>query len=245
MDEYNKTQLYPQTTFERHVFHRDQFAHYLRWSIVLRKAKIGMKILDLGCGDGNLAEVLYRNRYKAKQYLGIDIRHGAVSKAKQRFENVPWIEFKQNDVCKPRFYGKFDIIACFEVAEHLGKSNIKKLIETIKINADKNTKILLSTPCYDESVGAAANHMIQGEVGEFTYDEMKDTLCSEFNVINNYGTFASVKDYKKRMSQCELSVYSRLYEYFDSNLLSVIFAPLYPQYSRNCLWELELNKDEV
>ena len=64
--EYNITQLSPDVTFEKHVFHRDQFAHYLRWTHVLKRAKIGMNILDFGCGTGNLAEVLYRNRYKGR-----------------------------------------------------------------------------------------------------------------------------------------------------------------------------------
>jgi hypothetical protein len=35
---YNTTDLDPEATFERHVFHRDQFAHYLRWTHVLKAA---------------------------------------------------------------------------------------------------------------------------------------------------------------------------------------------------------------
>ena len=65
MSNYNTTQLNPETTFERHVFHRDQFAHYLRWSHILKIAKIGMNILDVGCGSGNLLEVFYRNKRKS------------------------------------------------------------------------------------------------------------------------------------------------------------------------------------
>jgi hypothetical protein len=69
---YNTTDLDPETTFERHVFHRDQFAHYLRWTHILKVAKIGEKIVDFGCGKGNLLEVLYRNRFKSgKELTGI------------------------------------------------------------------------------------------------------------------------------------------------------------------------------
>ena len=82
---YNTTDLDPQTTFERHVFHRDQFAHYLRWTHILKEAKIGEKIVDFGCGKGNLLEVLYRNKFKCKHYIGIDIREKTISKAREHF----------------------------------------------------------------------------------------------------------------------------------------------------------------
>ena len=34
--DYNKTQLHPEQIFEKHIFHRDQFAHYLRWNYILK-----------------------------------------------------------------------------------------------------------------------------------------------------------------------------------------------------------------
>lgn len=49
MKKYNTTDLDPTTSFERHVFHRDQFAHYLRWTHILKEAKIGETIVDFGC----------------------------------------------------------------------------------------------------------------------------------------------------------------------------------------------------
>lgn len=48
---YNKTQLTPQKEFERHIYHRDQFAHYFRCIHILKNAKIGQKILDMGYGS--------------------------------------------------------------------------------------------------------------------------------------------------------------------------------------------------
>ena len=85
---YNLTQLNPETTFERHVFHRDQFAHYLRWTHVLKKAKIGQRILDYGSGSGNLAEVFYRNRFKCERYVGLEFRGKTVEEANNLDFNV-------------------------------------------------------------------------------------------------------------------------------------------------------------
>ncbi len=38
---YNTTDLNPEKTFKKHVFRRDQFAHYLRWTHILKEARIG------------------------------------------------------------------------------------------------------------------------------------------------------------------------------------------------------------
>ena len=35
MKDYNTTQLDVDKAFEKHIFRRDMFAHYLRWSFVL------------------------------------------------------------------------------------------------------------------------------------------------------------------------------------------------------------------
>ena len=98
---YNTTDLSPDKAFERHVFHRDQFAHYLRWTHILKVAKIGESIVDFGCGQANLLEVFYRNKFKQKSYVGIDIREKTIEQAKEKFKNVDWAHFYVADLIKP------------------------------------------------------------------------------------------------------------------------------------------------
>src|SRR3990167_1980798 len=130
MTKYNKTQLHPEIAFEKHVFHRDMFSHYLRWTNVLKRAKIGMRILDVGCGSGNLAEVLYRNKYKAKLYLGLDIRSKTIKANNEKFKRVPWVQFAEIDAVKEIPFFKsidlepWDIIVSFETVEHVGKEHV-------------------------------------------------------------------------------------------------------------------------
>ena len=125
---YNTTQLNPEQCFERHVFHRDQFAHFLRWTHVLNIANIGAKILDFGCGSGNLYEVFYRNRYSPARYLGLDIRKQTIEANKAKF---PKAEFEVQDLVKiDKNYGvDWDFITSFEVAEHVGKQNVGTFLE--------------------------------------------------------------------------------------------------------------------
>lgn len=246
--EYNLTQLNPETTFERHVFHRDQFAHYLRWTHVLKKAKIGQKILDYGSGSGNLAEVLYRNRFKCQQYCGLEFRSKTVDQANLKFENVAWIEFYQKDIIKDdltEFGNDWDIIVSFEVAEHVGKNNIDKYLHNASKMMNENTIFMLSTPNYDEKVGAAANHIFDSQDGrgkvsqEFYHQELEEKIKKYFVITEKYGTFASQTHYKNIMNDWQKNMFEELNKYYDTNLLSVIMAPFFPEQARNCLWVLK------
>lgn len=238
---YNMTQLNPDSTFERHVFHRDQFAHYLRWTYVLNIDEIGMKILDVGCGSGNMYELFYRNRFSPKRYVGVDVRPRTIKLNKEKF---PKAEFECVDAAHPKSYlpiDDWDIIACFEMLEHVGKKNVPIVLKHIHETANTNTIVLLSTPNYDSKVGPAENHMIAGEVGEMTVDELGEMIDDAgFVIVAYYGTFASKKDIMPEIvKDPELKrLYDSFHEYYDSNLMSVIFAPLFPRQSRNVLWVL-------
>ena len=104
------------------------------------------------------------------------------------------------------------------------------------------TAFLMSTPCYDEKVGAAANHIYDGQVHERTYEETKGLLEKHFTIVEHFGTFASIKDYKEEMSESQKEIFEDLRKYYDVNLISVIMAPLFPAHSRNVMWKLKLKK---
>ena len=248
MKNYNTTDLDPQSTFERHVFHRDQFAHYLRWTHILKEAKIGDVIVDFGCGKGNLLEVLYRNRFKCKHYIGIDIRKQTIELAKQNFKTVDWAQFISDDLIKPKFkYKDFqaDKVCSFEVAEHVGKNNIKKFLINFKACGKLTATYYLSTPNFDDKIGAAGNHTYDSGDGkgiavqEFKHQELqKEIEKAGFMVLKKFGTFASYRDYKPLMNDWQKKMFNALKEYYDSNLISNIMAPLFPEQSRNTLWVL-------
>jgi cyclopropane fatty-acyl-phospholipid synthase-like methyltransferase len=237
--EYNLTDLNPESTFERHVYHRDQFAHYLRWTHVLQQSKIGMKVLDFGCGRGSLYEVFYRNLYSPARYLGLDLRKTTINKNKEKF---PKAEFETEDlVTMEKDYGTdWDMITSFEVAEHVGRANVGKFLKNIHRHCNPETIVLLSTPVFDPKVGAAENHIINGVIGEMTIEELHNEISEAgFKVEKRYGTFASQRDIKPVLTPDEKAVWDKLKEYYDSNLMSVIFAPLHPDQSRNVLWYLK------
>jgi 2-polyprenyl-3-methyl-5-hydroxy-6-metoxy-1,4-benzoquinol methylase len=244
MPKYNTTQLDPDTAFERHIFHRDMFAHYLRWTHVLKeigtKRFDDVKVLDFGCGTGNLYEVLYRNRCSPKRYLGADVRAKTIEANKTKFLKA---EFVAADLAGDVDFGTdWDYITSFEVAEHVRKENVGKFLSNIAKCCNENTLVMISTPVFDPAVGAADNHIIDGVVGELTFAEMKEHMEKLFDIENVYGTFASKKAIYPVLTDAERTVYDTFSKYYNSELMSVIFAPNHPEQSRNCMWKARLKK---
>ena len=248
MKKYNTTDLDPVTTFERHVFHRDQFAHYLRWSHIVKEAKIGETVVDFGCGKGNMLEVFYRNKFKCKKYIGIDIRKQTIEAAKEKFQVVDWAEFYADDLIVPSMdYKQFqgDKVCSFEVAEHVGKQNIDTFLINMRDCGNENATYYISTPNYNENVGAAGNHTYDSGDGrgvaiqEFDHHELQSHIEKYFTIDKKFGTFASIRDYKHLLNDWQIKMFEELKDYYDSNLLSVIMAPFFPEQSRNTLWVLK------
>lgn len=245
---YNTTQLTPQDAFNRHIYHRDMLAHYFRWSHVLKNAKIGQTILDFGCGTGEMLEVFYRNRYRPKKYLGLDIRTKTINENKEKFANLDFAEFRQEDLCQEGLdLGQtFDTITCFEVMEHIGHANADNFLDNIAYHCRPDTTVYLSTPNYDPNVGAAENHMLgpDREVGEWDHFELQKKLSEYFTIEKKYGTFASIKDYKEDLVGWRKEAFEELKKYYDTNMLAVMMAPMIPaEHARNCLWVLKVRED--
>lgn len=251
---YNTTDLSPDKSFERHVFHRDQFAHYLRWTHILKEARIGETICDFGCGSGNLLEVLYRNRFKQAKYVGIDIREKTVEQANEKFAKVDWAEFHAADLCKNYFdYESIqaDKVCSFEVLEHVGKQNAHVFMQNFKACGNEDALYYISTPNFDERVGAAGNHTYDSGDGrgvavqEFSHEELTELFETHFDIVKKFGTFASVRDYKPLMNEWQTEMYEAIKEYYDANLVSNLMAPFFPEHSRNTLWVLKRKDDDL
>lgn len=248
---YNTTKLEPLAAMERGIMHRDINSHVFRWTHVLKNAKIGETIVDFGAGKCNLLEVMYRNRYKPEKYIALEFSDSDVEFAKEKFKNVNFpIEIHQQDIIKPELdFTEFqaDKVVSFEVAEHVGRQNVPEFLKNFKKCGKDTATFYLSTPNYDPSVGAAGNHTYNSNDGrgkapqELDHFELQDMIKEAgFTIVNKFGTFASQKDYKSTLNEWQLKAFNKLSEYYDSNMLSNLMAPMVePELARNTLWVLK------
>lgn len=236
---------------ERGFIHRDYIAHCFRWSHVVKHLMKKQRyktarILDIGCGrEVPLAKMLHSNKTIPEKYVGIDagpiLPEAAVAATKGKLSTV--VSLHANTEWGTKFahgtwaiHPHFSDITCFEVAEHVEPPMLLDMLDAmIDVLEPFAGRIWLSTPCWNYK-DCAANH-----VNEMTYGAFGAVLMESGLFIENvHGTFASIYDYLPHMSKEYLEVFNDLRDYYDSNVLSTIFAPMFPAHSRNCLWECRL-----
>ena len=237
------TRLSVEAAVDHGWIHRDYLAHCLRYSHVVKYLHGGNRyktanVLDIGCGgETPLAKTMFHNRltHTSGSYTGID--YGRISNAlnigsSQKF-NMSLHE--KTDYVKFKVKKKPDVIVCFEVLEHVEPMHAYEMLVKMGEDLAENGIILISTPVYSVEAGPAANH-----VNEMSYAGLEFLItAAKLEIAETFGTFASIKDYKKDMSAAQQEVFEQLREYYDTNVLSCFMAPMFPEKSRNCLWILK------
>ncbi|WP_375579617.1 class I SAM-dependent methyltransferase [Marivirga tractuosa] len=115
--------------------------YYVHWTQIIKYLKKfdKPKILEVGCGTGQLAEYLSDEGYK--YYCGFDFSAKAIEIAKNRI-NLDF--FVGNALDKKSFEKDYNFIICTEVLEHI-KDDYKVLN-----NIEVGSNIIFSVPNFDE-----------------------------------------------------------------------------------------------
>lgn len=95
------------------------------------------RILDLGCGNGNLAKALHQAGFEGC-YLGIDNSQGLLNEAKSGIsaETSGRFRFEQADLAQPLKIDaevKFDAVVCFAVLHHFPQDPyLRQIFSTVE-----------------------------------------------------------------------------------------------------------------
>ena len=115
------------------------------------------------------------------------------------------VDFTKTDIIED----SFNVSVCLEVLEHVEPTKAIAILDKLADVVVQGGTCYFSTPCYDEKVGAAKNH-----VNEMTYEAFGALLEAKgFQIVDHYGTFASQKDYKHELHGETNYLYSKPVSY--------------------------------
>lgn len=231
---FDRTQLHEDV--HGNLVHRDYLAHAFRWGWVTRQMKLQGhgKVLEVGCGqDLPLLKVMSGIGHQPELYVGVDLNK--LPEVKRNWAKI-YGEFCFHDRHQELPYD-FDIAVCMEVIEHGGIGDGLNLLYAIFEHLKPGGVLYLSTPVFD-GIARAMNHIM-----EFTVPQLQQ-MCEQvgFIVERRFGTFASKLDLKDHVKPEHWKIYQELEVFYDREIMSTFLAPLYPDLSRNNLWQLRKPK---
>lgn len=240
--EFDKTQLH----FKSFQFqpHKDYLGHVFRWGFGSRHVKRGMSVLDVGCGQDLpfLRSLGGANPNTIPDlYVGVDLNKIKDIPKRKWATVLPEFNFIEGYEDLEMDYGQFDVIVNFEVYEHICLELSRELLKGMRYMLAPGGKLFFSTPVYCDSFKMARNH-----INELRKDEVEAELkAAGFKIVEQYGTFGNLRDYKKVATEEEMETYNKLREFYGDDLLGCYLAPKYPEASRNITHVLMRDDEDV
>lgn len=97
-------------------------------------------LLDIGCGDGRLINLVAKN---IKRSVGVDLSSRAIKFA-QAFNTNKNTEFLEMDA--KYLNGEFDLVTAIEVLEHISDEDVCAFLNTIANHVRVGGKVIISVP---------------------------------------------------------------------------------------------------
>jgi tRNA (uracil-5-)-methyltransferase TRM9 len=99
---------------------------------LLPRIALASRILDLGCGNGELAHALEQRGWRGT-YVGLDFSEAMLVQARQRVRSSPLITFHHADLADPAWdvhlpMASFDLVLAFAVLHHLPASALRRQV---------------------------------------------------------------------------------------------------------------------
>jgi len=244
----------------------DEIAHMSRFdniaSMCIEEAKRLGRPLDtfeVGCGEC----WTLRNLYKAyvikksdviKSYYGYDIDPACElenpfwSNAGNPLKDSTWFQNFNGEIriqdltTNPVFDLETESIDFFwttEVIEHMGREFIAAWLDDAARVMRPNALAFVSTPNHDGS----NDKLPEDHVYEWGFQELKEELERNFEIVDVTGTFIQLPNLKKAMKEDSKTgwtpeQYKQLQSRYGRQFLRVVAATFYPEVANNCSWVL-------
>jgi 2-polyprenyl-3-methyl-5-hydroxy-6-metoxy-1,4-benzoquinol methylase len=137
----------------------------------------GETILDLGCGPGDVCELM-----SAVKYIGVDFSEGYIAAARKRFGNrATFLCGDLNDVARERF-GTLDTVIAMGVIHHLSDPEVIGVLQTVRTLLRPGGRFISYDPCFTEAQHPIARWIHRHDRGQFVrFDKQyEDLICQVF-----------------------------------------------------------------
>jgi len=105
--------------------------------------KAGYKVLDVGCGNGRMAELFLDSKVN---YLGLDDSQNLIKIAKDKFKDYKQIEFEVANALDFKVAAKYDLALCIAVLHHIPSHPYQlKALMNIADSLKPGGKLIIST----------------------------------------------------------------------------------------------------
>lgn len=112
---------------DKYRCHYSKSWYFPMWKLVINHIKSDAGILEIGCGSGQFAEMLFDSGFNRENYYGFDFSEDGIAWCKRLGE-----QFSVGNALDAREYSvAYDTVICLEVLEHINEDlrllgNIKR-----------------------------------------------------------------------------------------------------------------------
>jgi ubiquinone biosynthesis O-methyltransferase len=167
--------------FFKRIINRRNFTYRNLIECLDSYLKKGDKVLDAGCGKGNLSMYMAS---KGAFVFGIDISEESIEECKRKAANLGlerMVNFQTANIEKGRIRGTFNLISCFEVLEHVNNYRIviKRFSELLKPNGILIISVpSLNAPLYKLNLLEGKDKLL-GHLRRYTKEDLMNLCESE------------------------------------------------------------------
>lgn len=122
----------------------------------------GMRILDIGCGTGQILE----NLPNYVEYVGFDVSQEYIDAAKNKYGHRALFKLKHITLQDLDILPKFDIVLIFGVLHHLDDDQARKIISIAYEALNYGGKLITIDPCFVNNQNKIAKLLISYDRGQ-------------------------------------------------------------------------------
>ena len=126
------------------------------------RPQAGDRILDIGCGPGNMVPFLPQG-----QYLGVDVNASYIASARERYGDRGEFVCQRVSHHSVQEYGTFDIVLALGLVHHLDDSEAGDLFRLGYTALKPGGRMITNDGCYMPRQSAAIRYLLSRDRGEY------------------------------------------------------------------------------